>query len=64
VDDKFLLIQIVLSFVFLLYVICSSSVYRKMSERIEILKMELAKANFRVYVLEKRQKVLKEEIAG
>ncbi len=35
-----------------------------MSERIEILKMELAKANFRVYVLEKRQKVLKEEIAG
>jgi len=34
-----------------------------MSERIELLKMELAKANFRVYVLEKKQKVLTEEIS-
>jgi hypothetical protein len=62
-DDSFLLIQIVLSSIFILYVIRSSSIYRKMSERIELLKMELAKANFRVYVLEKKQKVLTEEIS-
>jgi hypothetical protein len=61
VNGKIVFVYIVLTLLFILYTIYSISVYRKMANNVDDLKVELAKASFRVYLLEKKEKIFREQ---
>jgi hypothetical protein len=60
-DGRVYLIYIAFAVVFILFAVYSTTAYRKMSNNMEELKIELAKANFRVYLLEKKEKIFREQ---
>jgi uncharacterized protein YoxC len=61
VNGKIVFVYIVLTLLFILYTIYIISVYKKMANNVDNLKVELAKASFRVYLLEKKEKIFREQ---